>query len=190
MKTDHKDIGINVGDLIGRQSVRATFKLPQHIIDLLSVISGQLGIKQKSLFDQLVENDVILGQIAKEARHYSAVDENRRQKTFVISKSSLHSLNAISEKEKIPRDLLVEISIYRLMPIIEIELEKHEKRKDVLQAMKSYITLGKSLVNQTKKLLGNDDAVFKMIKEQTDLANKNFLAVKNLVEKGKPMEKW
>jgi len=190
MKKIHKNIGITFGDLIGRQSVRATFKLPQHIIDLLSVLSGQLGIKQKSLFDQLAANDSILCQIAKEARSYSAVDGNRRQKTFVISKSSLQSLNAVSEREEISRDLLVEISVYRLMPIIKNELEKHEKRKDVLLAMKSYIQQGNELVKKSKELLGNDDSVFQMVKEQADLAKKNFSAVKTMVEKGRPMEKW
>ncbi|RPI51694.1 MAG: hypothetical protein EHM49_06780, partial [Deltaproteobacteria bacterium] len=42
--------------LRGKQSVRATFRLPDHIIKLLGMVASQLGLKQKSLFDQLVED--------------------------------------------------------------------------------------------------------------------------------------
>ncbi len=44
------------GDLRGRQSVRATFKLSAQAIDIISIISGHLGIKQKSIFDHLMED--------------------------------------------------------------------------------------------------------------------------------------
>ena len=40
-------------DLRGRQSVRTTFKLPARSIDALSLLAGQLGIKQKSIVDHL-----------------------------------------------------------------------------------------------------------------------------------------
>jgi len=42
-------------DLRGRQSVRTTFKLSERSIDALSILAGQLGIKQKSLFDHLID---------------------------------------------------------------------------------------------------------------------------------------
>ena len=35
-------------DLRGRQSVRATFRLSEACIDAISILSAQLGIKQKS----------------------------------------------------------------------------------------------------------------------------------------------
>jgi len=38
-------------DLRGRQSVRATFRLSEDCIDAISILSAQLGIKQKSVFD-------------------------------------------------------------------------------------------------------------------------------------------
>ena len=38
-------------DLRGRQSVRATFRLSEACIDAISILSAQLGIKQKSVFD-------------------------------------------------------------------------------------------------------------------------------------------
>ena len=42
--------------LRGRQSVRATFKLTERSIDALSILACQLGIKQKTLFDQVVDD--------------------------------------------------------------------------------------------------------------------------------------
>ena len=44
-------------DLRGRQSVRATFKLSSRAIDALSIVAAHLGIKQKSLFDHLIEDE-------------------------------------------------------------------------------------------------------------------------------------
>ena len=38
-------------ELRGRQSVRATFRLSEACIDAISILSAQLGIKQKSIFD-------------------------------------------------------------------------------------------------------------------------------------------
>src|SRR5210317_470126 len=88
-----KNLDLTVNDLTGKQSVRATFKLPQQTIDLLTVIASQLGIKQKSLFDQLIENASIMAQVSREAKDFSAETEERRQKTFVISRNTLLLLN-------------------------------------------------------------------------------------------------
>jgi hypothetical protein len=40
-------------DLSGRQSVHATFRLSESCINAISILSAQLGIKQKSVFDHL-----------------------------------------------------------------------------------------------------------------------------------------
>ena len=54
-------------DLRGKQSVRATFKLTEKAIEALSIVAVHLGIKQKSLFDHLLEDTRSLSAIAKEA---------------------------------------------------------------------------------------------------------------------------
>jgi len=181
---------LTADDLKGKQSVRATFRLPEQVIDLLSVIAKQLGIKQKSLFDQLIEDTFILEQIAKETRSPSLRDENLRQKTFVISRSSLASLNLIAKQQQIPRDILVEISIKRLLPIIESELEKHEKRKILLKEMKDYLEQGKKLLAEAGNLLGEEDSVYEMIQQQVNLCRRNVSLVNDIVENGVPMENW
>ena len=53
-------------DLRGRQSVRATFRLSEDGIDAISILSAQLGIKQKSVFDHLMEDVQILKNMASE----------------------------------------------------------------------------------------------------------------------------
>ena len=67
----HIDMGISASspstlDLRGRQSVRATFRLSEACIDAISILSAQLGIKQKSIFDHLLENAQILKSMASE----------------------------------------------------------------------------------------------------------------------------
>jgi hypothetical protein len=56
-------------DLRGRQSVRATFRLSEDCIDAISILSAQLGIKQKSVFDHLMEDVQILKNM-RSARYF------------------------------------------------------------------------------------------------------------------------
>lgn len=181
---------ISIDELRKKQSVRATFKLPQEIIDLLGVIAGQLGIKQKSLLDQLVEDTSLLVKLAQENEQTHEEETTRRQKTFVISRSSLRSINDIAKKQNISRDALVEISIKRLLPIIETELEKHIIRKTILKEMKNYLRIGENLLEKTQNLLGKDDVLYDMLEKQVSLTQKNIVTVQAIIEKGMPMEEW
>ena len=185
-----KDLALTVDDLTGKQSVRATFRLPRQAIDLLSVIASQLGIKQKSLFDQLIENTSILDQVASEAKKYSIGQEERQQKTFVISKSTLLSLNHVAKQQDVTRDILVEVYINQLLPVIETELNKHKKRKTLLKEMKTYQDQGEKLLRVAEELLGEDDMLCEKIKNQIGITNKNVAAAEKIIKKGMPMEDW
>ncbi len=193
MKRDEtalNDREISFDALRKKQSVRATFKLPGEIIDLLGVIAGQLGIKQKSLLDQLVEDTSVLVKLVQENEQLQEEQTTRRQKTFVISRSSLRSINDIAKKQNISRDALVEISIKRLLPIIETELEKHIIRKTILKEMKNYLKIGENLLDKTQNLLGKDDVLYDMLEKQVSLTQKNIVTVQAIIEKGMPMEEW
>lgn len=181
---------ISFDELRKKQSVRATFKLTQETIDLLGVIAGQLGIKQKSLLDQLTEDTSLLARLAQETAQAPEDRNSRRQKTYVLSRSSLQSINDIAKKQNISRDTLVEISIKRLLPIIETELEKHIIRKKILKEMRNYLQLEENLREKTQKLLGKDDVLYDMLEKQVSLAQKNILTVDSIIEKGMPMEDW
>lgn len=104
--------------------MRTTFKLPEHIIKLLGIVARQLGLKQKPLFNQLVENTDVLNKVAATIQTTSLGQGKRRQKTFILSKRSLEVLDSVAGLQNIPRDVLVEISIRRLLPIITAEQEK------------------------------------------------------------------
>jgi hypothetical protein len=186
---ESRKLELTVDDLTGKQSVRATFKLTKQVIDLLAVIAGQLGIKQKSLFDQLVENASIMDKVSREALDYST-EEGRHQKTFVISRSTLLLLNQISKKKKIPRDILVEVYIKQLLPVIKTELEKHQKRKELLREMRKYQGQGEKLLKSAEDLLGKDDMLYEKIKNQINITNNNVDIAKDLITKGMPMEDW
>ena len=58
----------NVSDLMEKQSVRTTFKLSSELIETLRILSSQLGIKQKSLFDLLLEDTASLNEIAERTK--------------------------------------------------------------------------------------------------------------------------
>ncbi len=147
-------------DLRGRQSVRATFKLSSRAIEALSIVAVHLGIKQKSLFDQLIEDAGSLSLIAREMESEDFQSLERIQKTFVISRKTLRSLEAISRQFDAPRDALVEYSIQRLLPVIAREREKHQKRKEILEDINSHFEEGLKILNKTRDLLGEDDPVY------------------------------
>jgi len=149
--------GLSADTLRGRQSVRATFRLPSQVIALLSLAANQLGLKQKSLFDQLVEDREVLKQLAQAAGSYSPSGEQRQQKTFVVSRNSLLSLEYVAKACGLPRDLLVELSIRRLLPVMSSEQEKQKKRRAVLTEMESFLQQGQALWASAEQLLGETD---------------------------------
>lgn len=183
-------IKLTVDDLKKKQSVRATFRLPQQTISLLRMVAKQLGVKQKSLFDQLVDDPAVLTQVIRDSREFVKDQKDRQQKTFVISRDSLVSINTTAKQENIPRDLLVEISISRLLPIIVKELDKHKKRKELLVDMKEHLLQGEKIMRKADKVLGSDDRLFKMLRKQMRLAHKNIAEIETLIEQGTAMEAW
>ncbi len=182
-------ITLTVDDLKQKQSVRATFKLPQQSINLLRMAARQLGVKQKSLFDQLLGNPAALTQLIQNSQEFAGSTKDCKQKTFVISRDSLSSLNQTAKLEKISRNLLVEISISRLLPIIADELERHEKRKGILLDMKAHLQQGKEILRESDRLLGSEDLLSGMLKKQMKNAQADIAEIDALMERGAAMEK-
>ena len=116
--------------LKGKQSVRTTFKLSEKTIAIVSIVAAHLGIKQKSLFDHLIEDFQSLCSIASEVQHTQPRKQTRIQKTYVISRKSLYSLEKVSNTYAASRDALIEYSVQRLLPIIQKKERaiKREKR--------------------------------------------------------------
>lgn len=174
-------------DLRGRQSVRTTFKLTERAISGLGVLATQLGIKQKSLFDHLMEDVAALKHIANEFEDFDS-RELRVAKTYVISRKTLENLERISLQYDTPRDALVEFSIARIMPLLERERVRHEKRKDVEIQIQRFLKEGLVLMNEVEETLGEDDPVFSEILTMMRGVKNCNENIGELIQRGKKIE--
>ena len=176
--------------LKGMQSVRATFTLSKHTINLLSAVANQLGVKQKSIFDYLIENKSVLNQIADEAQKYKPNGHQRKQKTFVLSKNSLTALDTFAREYKLPRDVLVEFSIKQLHPVIAQEKRRHENRKKLLNEMESFRKLGAQFMNKARSLVGEDEDTINRLEGFFIQYDKSMEELKTTIKRGKSMEEF
>ena len=177
-------------DLRGRQSVRATFKLSARAIEAMSIVAVHLGIKQKSLFDHLIEDAQSLKLIAREIESERFSSLRRIQKTFVISRKTLSSLDETSRRFNAPRDALVEYSIQRLMPVITRERERHRQRKEILSEMNEYLANGLEILQKSRTLLGEEDPVSIRLSSALKALVNAQSNVKAFVEKGEIIEEF
>jgi hypothetical protein len=177
-------------DLRGRQSVRATFKLSARAIEALSIVAVHLGIKQKSLFDHLIEDAQSLKLIAREMESEQFGSLRRIQKTFVVSRKTLSSLDETSRRFNAPRDALVEYSIQRLMPVITRERERHRKRKEILGEMNEYLENGLEILQKSRMLLGEEDPVSIRLSSALKALVNAQSNVKAFIEKGEIIEEF
>ena len=194
-KNDKKEVGNDnslplpsSSDLRGRQSVRATFKITGKAIDAISIVAAHLGIKQKSLFDHLIDDTRSLNLIAHEIESEGFNRLRRIQKTYVLSRKTLCSLEEASKKFDAPRDALVEYSIQRLLPVIAEEREKHQKRKEVLDEVTEHLRQGEEILKKSRKLLGEDDPVYDKIRAAMAFFHNACSSIESFVEKGKIIE--
>jgi hypothetical protein len=177
-------------DLRGRQSVRATFRLSEDCIDAISILSAQLGIKQKSVFDHLMEDAQALKNMASELENTEFDRHQRVQKTFVISRRSLSFLDTISSTHNAPRDALVEYSVRRLLPLIASERKKHEKRKELLTDISNHFADGEKLISKAEAMLGVDDPIVTKLQIAMSVYKNALDDIANFIDRGKIIEKF
>ena len=192
--TQRKIIHLNISgsgtdDLRGRQSVRTTFKLPERYISALSVLASQLGIKQKSLFDHLVEDVEALKDIARDFDELHAGSQ-RVAKTYVISRRTLENLEHVASNYNTPRDILVEYSIERILPLIDQEKQKHDERKKLQEEVEAWYKNGLTLYEKSSKALGSDDPATHELYSMVKAAGRAFENLQDMVEKGREIEKF
>ena len=177
-------------DLRGRQSVRATFRLSEACIDAITILSAQLGIKQKSVFDHLIEDAQVLKDMARELENIEIDPHKGIQKTFVISRRSLSFLDSISSEYGAPRDVLVEYSVRRLLPIIAKERKRHEKRKELLAEISDHFSEGEKLLSKADEVLGSDDQVVNKLKTAMSVYRNVFDDITSFIERGRIIEEF
>jgi len=175
-------------DLRGRQSVRTTFKLSEATIHAVNIVAAHLGIKQKSLFDHLIDELNSLGGLAAEMQKAESKPQGRVQKTYVISRRTLDYLDRTAKDFHTPRDLLVEISVLKLLPIIEAERLQHEKRKGVLVELRNQAEAARELLRKTNLILGSDDPVSVKIAAAIGVMETTLEQVEEFVERGRIIE--
>ena len=176
--------------LRGKQSVRATFKLSERAIESLSLVALHLGIKQKSLFDHLMDNGAELGNIAEniEIKKFNKIE--RIQKTFVLSRRTLDILSIISKNYNTPRDALVEYSIQRLEDVIRAEKKRHETRKLLFDEVAGYWEKGKNILKKSRDILGPDDSFCINIEKSVIACSKAKAELALFIEKSRVIEDY
>jgi hypothetical protein len=179
----------STADLRGRQSVRTTFKLSERSIHALSILACQLGIKQKSLFDHLIEDIQALRVIARASEDIEQ-KEHRVAKTFVISRRTLENLEQVCSRFNTPRDVLVEFSIERIIPLISKEKERHEKRKILMEELRRYLSEGSGILEKAEETLGENDPVFEKILTMMKYVKGCCSDVESFVKRGERMENF
>lgn len=175
-------------DLRGRQSVRATFKLSDHCIEAISIIAAQMGIKQKSLFDHLFSDTQTLNEIARRISNARLEITNRVQKTFVISRGALISLEDAAKVFNAPRDALIEIAVKQLLPIIIDERKRHTKRKAVIARVQKHLQVGRKLLQEAVQALGEDDPLTDRLNSAMGVYENAFKHMSAFIEKSEGIE--
>ncbi len=175
-------------DLRGKQSVRATFKLSQKAIDSIGLLAVHMGIKQKSLFDHLIEDTVELEKLAARIRigHFKKIP--RVQKTYVLSRKTVDALEYTSQIHDTPRDALVEYSIQKLESIIQSEKIKHEHRKSLQKEVNSHFENGLELLTKALDTLGEDDPFCSKLRMALGAYQKSKHDIDQFIEKSKILE--
>lgn len=177
-------------DLRGRQSVRATFKLTSSCIEAISIVAAQLGIKQKSLFDHLFQDTESLSVIAQKFHNARLKTADRTQKTYVMSRNALLSLEDIANNFNAPRDVLIEFSVQRLMPIIANERKRYTKRKEMFTQIQSHLKKGRNLLKQAYSELGEEDPITDRFTAAMGVYESAFKQMMQFMEKGKDIEEF
>lgn len=174
--------------LKGKQSVRTSFKLSDGCIQAINIVATQLGIKHKSLFDYLVEDIGALEALAKDIEQKEPNKNTGSQKSFIVSREALLTIDSLCEKLKISRDMLVELSVRRLLPIIEKEIKSHLKRKDLLELVDRQYHESRKVLDAIKKSVGTEDPAYRAYQATVTACKQAKKQFHNLITKGKVIE--
>jgi hypothetical protein len=181
-------LGSTFADLRGRQSVRATFKLTNDCIDAIGIVAAQLGIKQKSLFDHLFQDTDTLSSIARKVKNAQLRATGRVQKTYVMSRSALLQLEEIARHFNASRDVLIEFSVQRLLPIIANERKRYRKRKEIFMQIQQHLEQGRRLLKTAFAELGEDDPLTDRLTAAMGVYESASKQIAAVMEKGKDIE--
>jgi hypothetical protein len=176
--------------LKGKQSVRTSFKLSEGCIQAISIVATQLGIKHRSLFDYLVEDTDSLEALAKEIVDKEPAKNKGSQKSFIVSRETLRVIDSLCEKLKISRDTLIELSVRRLLPIIEKEMQGHSKRKELFELVNKHYQESRNVLDSIKKSVGKEDPAYRAYQTTVAACKQVKNQFNDIISKGKVIEKF
>jgi vacuolar-type H+-ATPase subunit I/STV1 len=151
----------------------------------LNIVSNQLGVKQKSLFDHLISDTDALEAIARELKRSRHRSQGSVQKTFVVSRKTLATLQKMAETHAASRDALVEFSIRRLKPVIDQEKRKFDSRQRLAERIKAELESLEKLLNEARKQLGADDPLHEHLSQAVEKFDSEYRSIAAYVEKSK-----
>jgi hypothetical protein len=147
-----------------------------------------MGIKQKSLFDHIIEDLDALDSLAKTIRIRQFNKIPRKQKTFVLSRKTIEALGTISQAYGTPRDALVEYSVKKLESIISAEKLRHKERKLLQKEWIDHFDRGRVLYKKAMDILGRDDPFNRRIEKAISACEKTQAEIAEFIEKSKVLE--
>jgi hypothetical protein len=177
-----QELQLDTEELKAKQSVRTTFKLPEKTINLLKVSAKHLGIKQKTLLDQLLEDDKALELLADDAVTHSRNDSDCRPKTFVLSKKALDQIEDVSCSYEVPRDFLVELSVSRLASYVDSLAETHDKRRTLMKELDRCRDQLEELSSKAHTTLKEDDVFLAKVENLTKRTRKHIGEISRTVK--------
>jgi hypothetical protein len=180
--------GPTVLDLRGRQSVRATFKLSQKAIDAIGLVAVHMGIKQKSLFDHIIEDMDAMEKLARSIRLPQFEKIPRRQKTYVMSRRTVDALSEVSKALDMPRDALVEYAVHKLESVIQSEKRRHEERKKLAADVMAHFDSGEHLYRAVTETLGKNDPFSRHLSKSVLAARKTAEDLQAFLNKSRVLE--
>jgi hypothetical protein len=180
--------GPTVLDLRGRQSVRATFKLSQKAIDAIGLVAVHMGIKQKSLFDHIIEDMDAMEKLARSIRLPQFEKIPRRQKTYVMSRRTVDALSEVSKALDMPHDALVEYAVHKLESVIQSEKRRHEERKKLAADVMAHFEKGEHLYRSVAQSLGKDDPFSRHLSKSVLAARKTAEDLQAFLNKSRVLE--
>ena len=178
------------GAIMGKQSVRATFRLTENCTNAINIVATHLGIKKKSLLDHLMEDTEAIKSIAEASRGQEMTSKPVISKTFVISRNSLEVLNKMSKAYGIPKESLIELSVQRLLPIIAKEQLDHNERKKFLDEITKHLNQGKTIHKKIKKNFSSNDIIYQKFDQIMTNYQQGIDDIQKYIDKSKNIEKF
>ena len=163
---------------------------PHLTIAAIGLLAVHMGIKQKSLFDHLIEDTDALEELATRIRiqHFKKIP--RVQKTYVLSRKTVDALEHTSQTHDTPRDALVEYSIKKLEAIIKAEKNKHEQRKKMFKDLHNHFEQGRQLLKEAYGTLGENDPFSQRVHQALSGYKKHKDEIEQFIEKSKVLEDY